>query len=103
MPDLEVTYVSESATGLFEQAREHYGEVRYALAGRTRHQPRHHRRGRARDDLHARRESRRARVRDDAFRGHPLEADPHGAGWMFYGTWPALVLVTALAIGRRES
>jgi hypothetical protein len=102
MPDLEVTYVSESATGLFEQAREHYGEVRYTLADRTAISRATTVEG-VLETIYTLSGVTPGPGAEDAFRGHPLEADPHGANWMFYGTWPALVLVTALAIGRRES
>jgi hypothetical protein len=34
MADVTIEYVSGSATGLFEQAREHYGEIWYELAGK---------------------------------------------------------------------
>ena len=102
MPDLEVTYVSESATGLFEQAREHYGEVRYTLADRTATSRATTVEG-VLETIYTLSGVTPGPGAEDAFRGHPLEADPHGANWMFYGTWPALVLVTALVIGRRES
>jgi hypothetical protein len=32
---------------------------------------------------------------DDVFRGHPLAAPPKGAATVFYGIWPALVVVCA--------
>jgi hypothetical protein len=34
MPDVAITYVSSTATGLFEQAKERYGEIWYDLGGK---------------------------------------------------------------------
>jgi hypothetical protein len=33
---------------------------------------------------------------EDAFRGHPLAAEPKGAGVIYYGLWPALIAACAL-------
>ena len=78
MPDFEVTYVSESATGLFEQAREHYGEVRYALAGRAATSRATTVEG-VLETIYTLSGATPGPGADrDAFRGHPLEADPRG-------------------------
>jgi hypothetical protein len=39
---------------------------------------------------------------DEVFRGHPLAVPPKGAGTIFYGIWPALVLSSAFFIRRRH-
>ena len=102
LPDLEVAYVAESGTGLFEQAREDYGEIRYTLDGRTVTsrattvegvlESIYELSGLAPED-----------PGETTFRGHPLEADPPSAGLVFYATWPALVTAVALAIARRPT
>ena len=35
------------------------------------------------------------------FRGHPLAATTSGAGTLFYGVWPALILISAFLVRRR--
>ena len=37
------------------------------------------------------------------FRGHPLAVAPKGAAAVFYGIWPALIVVSAFFIRRRQS
>ncbi|HEV3040537.1 MAG TPA: hypothetical protein VHA33_22430 [Candidatus Angelobacter sp.] len=94
LPTLKVQYVAATSIGLFEQASEHYGEIRYDVDGR----------------------SAVSRVTtpegvlevifslahisppdsDDEFRGHPLAASPKGAGAFFYGIWPCLIAATGL-------
>jgi len=38
---------------------------------------------------------------DSQFGGHPLAVRPKGAGAVFFGAWPALVLLSALVIRLR--
>jgi hypothetical protein len=102
LPHLEVAYVAESGTGLFEQAREDYGEIRYALDGRTVTS----RATTVEGVLESIYELSGLAPEDPGeitFRGHPLEADPRAAGLVFYATWPALVTAVALATARRAT
>jgi ABC-2 type transport system permease protein len=102
MPDLDVTYVSESATGLFEQAREDYGEIRYSLKGRTAMNRATTAEG-VLDTIYDLAGVAPDETDDGGFRGHPLQADPSGAAPLFYMAWPATVAVAALVHARRHS
>jgi hypothetical protein len=91
MPDLTVRYVARTSTGVFEQADDGYGEIRYSLGD-------------------ARATSRVVTaegvletiyglagvtppIEDEAelFRGHPLATPPRHVPAIFYCTWPAAV------------
>jgi hypothetical protein len=102
LPDLEVTYVAESGTGFFEQARESYGEIRYTLDGRSVTSRATTVEGVLESiyDLSGLAPEEPGEI---TFRGHPLEADPRAAGLVFYATWPALVTAIALAKTRRPT
>jgi hypothetical protein len=102
MPSLEVTYVAESGTGLFEQTREGYGEIRYALDGRTATSRATTVEG-VLETIYGLAGIAPATVEEDGFRGHPLAAEPRGAGLVFYVAWPAGVLAAVLARSRRQS
>ena len=101
MPRVDVTYVSQTSTGLFEQGNPHYGEIEYDL-----------------DDEHAVNYKVTSEgVLDtiyglagiDApdetdeydFRGHPLRAPPTGAPSVFYIIWPAATVAAILLFRRR--
>lgn len=102
LPRVRVEYVANTSTGLFEQTREHYGEIWVELGGR-----RAMTRATTADGVleaiyglagvTAPEES-----GDDIFRGHPLAAPPRGAAAMFYGIWPALVVVAGVWLHRRQ-
>ncbi|HUK86590.1 MAG TPA: hypothetical protein VLT85_02920 [Terriglobales bacterium] len=103
MRHLEVRYVSSTSTGLFEQQNEHYGEVRYELAGRSTI-VRSVTPESALQAIYA-----LAGVEppspapEEIFRGHPLAAPPRGAALVFYGLWPLGTSVLAFLCGRRRS
>jgi hypothetical protein len=97
---VEVTYISSTSIGLFEQTAAHYGEIWYQLGDR--------------------RIMGRATTTDgvletiytlaglsppaeDArtFRGHPLAVPPRGAALLFYVLWPMTILTLAVVIPRR--
>ena len=94
--DFDVSYVSATSTGLFEQTREHYGEIRYSLGDRTSVS-----RGATVDDVLEQiytlaespptEEENKEEDEDDVFRGHPLAATPRGAAAVFYVGWPATI------------
>ena len=102
MPSLEVHYVAESGTGLFEQAREGYGEIRYALNERTATSRATTVEG-VLETIYGLAGITPTTGAEDGFRGHPLAAEPRGAGVMFYGAWPAGVAAAALIRSRRQS
>jgi hypothetical protein len=100
MPQARVEYLSATSIGLFEQTSAHYGEIWYELDGR--------------------REMNRATTpeavletiyalaavtppeSDSEFRGHPLAVRPRGAALVFYGIWPALIVVLGFLTQRRH-
>jgi ABC-2 type transport system permease protein len=102
IPNLDVTYVSESATGLFEQAREDYGEIRYSLGGRTASSRATTVEG-VLETIYGLAGVSPESDQEDGFRGHPLETEARGAAPLFYAVWPASVAVAALAHARRYS
>jgi hypothetical protein len=102
MPHVSVTYVARTGTGLYEQADPGYGEIRYALDGRSAS-------GRAVTD-----EGVLETVlglagvtpgadSDAEYRGHPLVARPAGAAVMFYGVWPIAIAGLGAWISRRQA
>jgi hypothetical protein len=102
MPAVHVSYVSATSIGLFEQTAPHYGEIWYELGGRK--------------------EMTRATTAESAletiydlagvkptgetdgelFRGHPLAVAPLGAAALFYGIWPASVVIGAFFLRRKN-
>lgn len=101
VPALEVTYVSSSSTGLFEQSRDHYGEVWYEAGGR-RLMSRVTTADGVLENVFEVTGVPVPAVDEAVFRGHPLAASPRGAGWIFYGVWPITVSAAALRIYRRN-
>ena len=104
LPDLDVDYVSASATGLFEQAREGYGEIHYSLGERTLTSRATTVEG-VLDTIYELAGVSPAAEDDeeDGFRGHPLNTEPRGAAALFYGVWPAAAVAAALVHARRHS
>ena len=97
MPNLQVHYVSATSIGLFEQTSAGYGEIWYDSAAAD-DEPRHHRRGRARDDLLRSPASPRPRRRRRSLpRPSARRAADRARRRIFYGVWPAL------DAGRRNS
>jgi hypothetical protein len=39
---------------------------------------------------------------DELFRGHPLAVPPTGAAAVFYGIWPAAIVISAFFTRRRQ-
>lgn len=87
--DFQVSYISQTSIGLFEQSNEHYGEIWYDIGGK---------RAMSRavtPELALENIFELAGVQPGAseveFRGYPLTAEPRFAAIIFYGIWPALV------------
>jgi ABC-2 type transport system permease protein len=97
LKDFDISYVSETSTGLFEQTREHYGEIRYRLGQRTAVSRATTVEG-VLNEIYALAEIAPAHgdYEEDLFRGRPLAATPRGAAAVFYVGWPALVAGMAL-------
>jgi len=102
LPNLDVAYASESSTGLFEQAREDYGEIRYSLDGRTATSRATTVEG-VLDTIYDLAGVAPASDEGEGFRGHPLNTEPYGAAQLFYLAWPAAVAAAAVAHARRQS
>jgi hypothetical protein len=98
MPDLHVTYVSSTSIGLFEQTSEGYGEIRYDLAGRKAASRVTTEEG-VLEEIYSLAGVTPPKENDEAvFRGHPLAVQTKGAGVLFFGVWPALVLAGAFLV-----
>ena len=101
MPNVTVEYVSGSVTGLFEQAKEHYGEIWYDLGGKRIV-------GRAAttdgvlDAIYELTGVAAPQEGEAGHRGHPLAAQPVGAVPLFYVIWPLAVVGLALFSQRRR-
>jgi hypothetical protein len=101
MPKLQVRYVSATSIGLFEQTSAGYGEIWYDLGGRKTMSRVTTAEG-VLEALYALAGIAPPAENEEAiFRGHPLAAPPTGAGTVFYGLWPALVLAGAVVSRRR--
>ena len=102
MPAVRVQYMSATSIGLFEQTAPHYGEIWYELGGRKEMS----RATTAENVLETIYDL--AGVKppvekdDEMFRGHPLAVAPKGAAAVFYGIWPAAIVVSAFFIRRRQ-
>jgi hypothetical protein len=102
MPEVQVRYVSQTTTGLFEQTSAHYGEIWYELAGRRMVSRATTVEGVLEAIYALAGVSPPADTDTDIFRGHPLAAPPRGAATVFYGIWPAAVTAVALIVYRRS-
>jgi len=100
LPDLTIRYVSSTATGLFEQTADHYGEIRYQLGDRKA-VGRETTAESALENIFALAALTPPPDRGPIFRGHPLAARPAGAAPLFYFLWPALVASAGFLVLRR--
>jgi hypothetical protein len=101
MPIVTVEYVSSTATGLFEQTSEHYGEIWYDLGGRRIV-------GRATttdavlDAIYELAGITPPQEGAAGHPGHPLAVQPLGAVPLFYVIWPLGVLGLGFFLHRRR-
>jgi hypothetical protein len=102
LPRLEVRYVSATTIGLFEQSAPGYGEIHYELAGRRTVSRSTTAEG-VLEAIYDLAGIAPPADTDEPFRGHPLPVPPTGAGWVFYGLWPAAVAAAALVTTRRQA
>lgn len=101
LPRLHVTYVAATSTGLFEQTRPGYGEIRYRIAGRATMSRATTSEGVLEAIYSIAQVKPPVESGDDVFRGHPLAVAPRGAATVFYLVWPGLYLAAAFLIRRR--
>ena len=102
LPSVQVVYVSNTTTGLFEQNTEHYGEIWYELGGR-RAEGRGTTAESVLDSIYGLAGLAAPPEGGEIFRGHPLAVAPKGAALTFYGAWPAAVMAGGLFIRRRHA
>ena len=100
MPDIKVDYVSSTSIGLFEQTREHYGEIWYELGGKKEMSRITTAEGVLESIYSIAGISPPAENDESVFRGHPLAAPRKGAGIVFYGVWPAVVVLSSILTRR---
>jgi len=103
MSRLQVQYSSATSIGLFEQTSSHYGEIWYDLGGRRAMSRVTSAEGVLETIFSLAGVTPPADIDEPIFRGHPLAVPPKGAGTVFYGIWPAIVLAGAFLAGRRDS
>jgi len=103
MHRVDVSYVAATTTGLFEQTAAHYGEIWYDLDGRRTMSRVTTAEGVLESIFSLAGIQPPAETDSDIFRGHPLAVPPKGAGAVFYGIWPALVIVAGFLVLRRQT
>ena len=101
MHNVTVEYVSGSATGLFEQADAHYGEIGYDLGGK-RTVGRSATTDGVLDAIYELAGVQPPKEGEAGYRGHPLAAEPMGAAALFYFVWPLAVLGLGILLHRRR-
>lgn len=101
LPTLEVEYIASTGIGLFEQTREHYGEIHFTMGGRSVVGRSTTVDGVLESIYDVARVPPPGVVDEDVFRGHPLAAPPIGAAAVFYGVWPVSVGLCAWLAYRR--
>ena len=103
LPKVQVQYIANTSTGLFEQTAQHYGEIWYELGGK-REMSRATTAASALETIYdLAGVTPPAEKDDEIFRGHPLAVAPKGAAAVFYGIWPALIVVGAFLIRRTHT
>jgi hypothetical protein len=101
MPKLQVQYVSATSIGLFEQTSAGYGEIRYYLGGRSETSRVTTAEGVLETIYSLANIAPPKENEEENFRGHPLAAPASGAGAIFYGVWPGLILISGILVRKR--
>jgi hypothetical protein len=101
MPQLHVDYVSSTTIGLFEQTAAGYGEIRYYLGDKNTISRATTAEGVLEAIYALANVTPPKETADDIFRGHPLALHPAGAALVFYGVWPAVVLISGVLVRRQ--
>jgi ABC-2 type transport system permease protein len=102
MPSVHVRYESSTSIGLFEQTAPHYGEIWYELGGKKA-MTRATTAESALETIYDLAGIRPPVENDEMFRGHPLAVAPKRAAAVFYGIWPALIVISAFLIRRKHA
>jgi ABC-2 type transport system permease protein len=101
MPQVQVQYVSATSIGLFEQTSAGYGEIWYDLGGRKTMSRATTAEGVLEAIYSLTGAPPTVEKDEEIFRGHPLAAQPLGAGAIFYGVWPGIFLAGGIITRRR--
>jgi hypothetical protein len=102
MPKVQIAYVANTSTGLFEQTSQHYGEIWYDLGGRRTMSRLTSAEG-VLETIYSLAGVTPPQESDEVFRGHPLAVPPKRAAAVFYGIWPALVIAGGVFLRRRQA
>jgi hypothetical protein len=103
LPKVQVQYIANTTTGLFEQTSQHYGEIWYDLGGRRAMSRMTTAEG-VLDTIYSLAGITPPEETGGAiFRGHPLAVPPKRAAVVFYGIWPALVVAGGVFLRRRHA
>ena len=103
LPKVQVQYIANTSTGLFEQTTQHYGEIWYDLGGRRAMSRMTTAEGVLETIYSLAGIAPPQEDGDGIFRGHPLAVPPKRAGAVFYGIWPALVVAGGVFLRRRHA
>jgi hypothetical protein len=101
MPRVQVQYVSATSIGMFEQTNPHYGEIWYYLDGRKTVSRIVTAEGVLEAIYSIANVAPPVENDEEIFRGHPLAVAPNGAGAVFYGVWPGLIVLGGILLRRR--
>ena len=96
MPKVEVQYRSSTSIGLFEQTRNHYGEIWYDAGGRKVVSRVTTAEGVLEAIYSVAGVAAPKENEEEIFRGHPLASEAKGAGVIYYGLWPAFFAASAI-------
>jgi MYXO-CTERM domain-containing protein len=103
LPRVQVQYIANTSTGLFEQTSQHYGEIWYDLGGRRAMSRMTTAEGVLETIYSLAGVTPPAENGDVVFRGHPLAVPPKGAATVFYGIWPAAIVAGLFFVRRRRA
>jgi ABC-2 type transport system permease protein len=103
LPKMQVQYIANTSTGLFEQTAQHYGEIWYDLGGRRAMSRMTTAEGVLETIYSLAGITPPQEDGDEIFRGHPLAVPPTRAAAVFYGLWPALVVAGGVFLRRRHA
>ena len=103
LPRLQVRYIANTSTGLFEQNTAHYGEVWFQLDDKPPVMSRKTSVEGVLDSIYELAGLEPPADSSEIFTGHPLAVPARRAGAVFYGIWPAVVLAAGLVYRRRTA
>jgi ABC-2 type transport system permease protein len=102
LPRVQVQYIANTSTGLFEQTSQHYGEIWYDLGGRRAMSRLTTAEGVLETIYSLAGIAPPPEDGSAIFRGHPLAVPPKRAAAVFYGIWPGLVVAGGIFLRRRH-